>query len=322
MSYLNINPIYLFSGAILGLIFVICDAVYLLAFGSETHRRSANRRLQQLDKSTNRESTIIQLRRERGVDDRLQTLPFLASIGKLVTQSGVTIGLWNIAALCCTAALIAFLALFIWRDLLEACFGAVFAGTALPLLVLRYLRKRRLAKFTNQFPEALDLMVRSLRAGHPVPAAIRLAARELPDPLGSEFGMVEDEITYGLDLETAMRNMNDRVGQEDLPLFVTSVAIQASSGGNLTEILANLCEVVRARVKMRRKIRALSSEGRSSAMILTSIPIILFCIINWMSPNFYGAHWSNPLLIHGLAAGALWMLIGNLVMRRMINFRF
>jgi len=309
-------------GAIVGIILVISEAVYLLTFGSGVHRRSANRRLSQLDKATDRESAIVQLRRERGVGERLQSTPYLARLSKLITQSGVTIGLRNIATLCCGSALAAFVALFLWRGALAACAGGLFAGTVLPLLVLRYLRKRRLAKFTNQFPEALDLMVRSLRAGHPVPAAIRMAARELPDPLGSEFGMVEDEITYGLDLETAMRNMNERVGQEDLPLFVTSVAIQASSGGNLTEILSNLCEVVRMRVKMRRKIRALSSEGRSSALILTSIPIILFFIINWMSPEFYGAHWSDPWLGRGLAAGAVWMAIGNLVMRRMINFKF
>lgn len=321
MTLPSIDPIYLFSGAIIGVILVICDAVYLLAFGSGAHRRTANRRLSQLDKASDRNSAIVQLRRERGIDDQLQAMPLLAPFNRLVTQSGVTIGLWNIAALCCGAAVLAFGALFLWRGLADACAGAAFAGTILPLLVLRYLRKRRLAKFTTQFPEALDLMVRSLRAGHPVPAAIRMAARELPDPLGSEFGMVEDEITYGLDLETAMRNMSARVGQEDLPLFVTSVAIQASSGGNLTEILSNLCDVVRMRVKMRRKIRALSSEGRSSAMILTSIPIVLFGVINWMSPTFYGAHWSDPWQSRGLTGGALWMLIGNLVMRRMINFK-
>lgn len=318
----DIDPIYLFSAAIVGVILVIGDAVYLLAFGSDTHRRTANRRLSQLDKSGDRESAIVQLRRDRGIDDRFHAAPWLAPLSRLVTQSGVTIGVWNLAALCAAAAAVAFLALFLWRDLIAGCAGAAFAGAVLPILVLRHLRKRRWAKFTDQFPEALDLMVRSLRAGHPVPAAIHMAARELADPLGSEFGMVEDEITYGLDLETAMRNMNNRVGQEDLPLFVTSVAIQASSGGNLTEILANLCDVVRMRVKMRRKIRALSSEGRASAMILTSIPIILFIVINWMSPAFYGAHWSNPWLGRGLAVGAGWMLIGNLVMRRMINFKF
>ena len=200
--------------------------------------------------------------------------------------------------------------------------GLLFLGLIVPFKVLRWLRARRQTKFTDQLPEALDIIVRSLRAGHPVPAAIKMAAREMADPIGSEFGMAEDEITYGLDVETAMRNMYDRVGQEDLPLFVTSVAIQSSSGGNLTEILSNLTDVIRMRAKMRRKIRALSAEGRMSALILSSVPIVLFVLLNWITPKFYGDHWDHPWMSWGLGIAGFWMAIGNLVMRRMINFRF
>jgi tight adherence protein B len=233
------------------------------------------------------------------------------------------LSLANLALLCAGGAVGAgAAALVLTHDAFKSALIGVFAGTVLPLFVLRRLRNRRRAKFTEQLPEALDLIVRSLRAGHPVAASIKLTAREFRDPLGSEFGMIDDEITYGLDLETALRNMLDRVGQEDLPLFAASVAIQASSGGNLTDILSNLCEVIRARVKMRRKIRALSSEGRASAMILSSVPIVLFMLINWISPDFYRAHWSDPLMTRGLLGAAIWMGIGNLVMRRMINFKF
>src|SRR2546423_3289802 len=117
----------------------------------------------------------------------------------------------------------------------------------------------------------MDIMVRSLRAGHPVRVAGGLVAQELPDRIGTEFGIAADEITYGADVETAMRNLYFRVGQEDLPLFVTAVAIQGSTGGNLGEILANLSAVIRERFKMRRKIRALAAEGRASALILSSL---------------------------------------------------
>ena len=151
-------------------------------------------------------------------------------------------------------------------DLIEAVAAALVATLALPLAILVYLRKRRRQKFGEQFPEAIDIIVRSLRAGHPVPVAIGMVARELPDPVGTEFGIVADEITYGSDLETAMRNMLYRVGQEDLPLFVTSVAIQATTGGNLSQILDNLSKVIRERFKMRRKIKGLSAEGRAGAM--------------------------------------------------------
>ena len=125
-------------------------------------------------------------------------------------------------------------------DLLEALGAALFCCTLLPLLVLKFKRGRRQKAFGAQFPDALDIIVRSLRAGHPVPIAIAMVAREMADPIGTEFGIVADEITYGADLETGMRNLYFRIGQEDLPLFVTAVAIQSSTGGNLGEILQNL----------------------------------------------------------------------------------
>src|SRR6202008_4708163 len=164
-----------------------------------------------------------------------------------------------------------------------------------PYLGLVVLRSRRQGKFGQQFPDAIDIIVRSLRAGHPVPIAISMVARELPDPIGSEFGIASDEITYGADLETAMRNLYFRVGQADLPLFVTAVAIQGSTGGNLSEILENLSAVIRLRFKMRRKIRALAAEGRASALILSSLPIGMFFIVNIVSPSFYGRGWDQDI---------------------------
>jgi tight adherence protein B len=175
--------------------------------------------------------------------------------------------------------------------------------------------------FGAQFPDALDIIVRSLRAGHPVPVAVAMVGRELPDPMGTEFGIVSDEITYGSELEGALRSLYFRVGQEDLPLFVTAVAIQGSTGGNLSEILENLSAVIRQRFKMRRKIRALASEGRASAMILSSLPIAIFIMIQIVAPEFYRSVWQYDLTKIGLVAAAVWMGIGNLIMFRMVNFK-
>jgi tight adherence protein B len=183
------------------------------------------------------------------------------------------------------------------------------------------LRGRRQKKFGAQFPDAIDIIVRSLRAGHPVPVAVSMVAREMPDPIGSEFGLVVDEITYGADLETAMRNLNFRVGEADLPLFVTAVAIQGSTGGNLGEILNNLSGVIRQRFKMRRKVKSLASEGRMSALILSSLPIAMFIIVQVVSPDFYASVWQYDLTKMGLSAAAAWMAVGNLVMFRMVNFK-
>src|SRR5437588_9202327 len=144
-------------------------------------------------------------------------------------------------------------------------------------------------KVEPTFADARDMIVSSMRAGHHVPIASTVIARELKDPIGSEFGIVADEITYGADLESALRNLYFRLGQDDLPLFVTAVAIQGSTGGNLGEILENLSSVIRDRFKMRRKIRALASEGRASALILSSLPIMMFLIIQFVAPDFYAS---------------------------------
>ncbi len=170
-----------------------------------------------------------------------------------------------------------------------AMIAALVCGVVLPPLVLRILRGRRQKKFSAQFPDGIDIIVRSLRAGHPVPIAITMVGKEMTDPIGTEFGIVSDELTYGSDLETAMRNLYFRVGTDDLPLFVTAVAIQRSTGGNLGEILENLSSVIRQRFKMRRKIRALAAEGRASALILSSLPIGMFAVIQFLVPNFYAS---------------------------------
>jgi tight adherence protein B len=243
-------------------------------------------------------------------------------LNRLVLQSGLTLGIGKLVLFASVSALIAFGVMFLVRgNLLQALLAGLFCGTALPYLVLRILRGKRQKKFGAQFPDALDTIVRSLRAGHPVPIAITMVAREQPDPVGSEFGIVVDEITYGADLETAMRNLYYRIGQDDLPLFVTAVAIQSSTGGNLGEILENLSKVIRDRFKMRRKIRALASEGRASALILSSLPIAMFLIINVVSPQFYSSVWNEDLTKLALTLAGCWMGVGNFIMYRMVNFK-
>jgi tight adherence protein B len=171
----------------------------------------------------------------------------------LLLQSGLSIGFGRLMLLIALGMIAAFGGAMMFDGKLSHAAGAaLFCGLVLPLLVLKFLRSRRQKKFGAQFPDAIDVIVRSLRAGHPVPIAITMVAREMQDPIGSEFGIVTDEITYGADLETAMRSLYFRVGSDDLPLFVTAVAIQGSTGGNLGEILENLSAVIRQRFKMRR----------------------------------------------------------------------
>ena len=142
-------------------------------------------------------------------------------------------------------------------------------GIGLPLFVVRFIRNRRKAAFSTQLPDALDVVVRSLRSGHPVPTALTLVGREMPDPIGTEFGLTTDELTYGIDLPRALQNLSARVGVPDMSLLVTAVSLQSSAGGNLGEVLENLSRILRDRFQLKRKVRSLSAEGRFSAYGLT-----------------------------------------------------
>jgi tight adherence protein B len=318
-----IDPVYVVYGLAALTAILAAEAAYLLLHDTSSYRTRVNRRLEVSGKEANREKVLVQLRRERGLSDDGSMLLPIAWFNRLVIQSGVKVSMWRAAPILVgVAAAAGGGAYYVRTDLLQAGAAAALAAAVLPLAALLYLRKRRRQKFSAQFPEAIDVIVRSLRAGHPVPVAIAMVARELPDPVGSEFGMIADEITYGADLETAMRNMMHRVGQEDLPLFVTSVAIQVTTGGNLSQILDNLSKVIRERFKMRRKIKGLAAEGRAGAMILNITPFAVFGLVNLISPAFYGAVWDHPWTKITLGGAVFWMFIGNLIMRRMVNFKF
>jgi tight adherence protein B len=321
MSF-DFDPVYLIYLLVAASAGLFVEGVYLLFFSGGSYRKNVNRRLKLLKNQPDRENILVQLRRERGLSNTGGYSIALESLNRLVLQSGLTIGVAKLLMIVAFATVASFaIGMVVRGNLTDALLIALFFGIALPYLVVRFLRSRRQKAFGAQFPDALDMIVRSLRAGHPTPIALTMVAREMQDPIGSEFGIVVDEITYGADLETALRNLNVRIGQDDLPLFVTAVAIQGSTGGNLGEILENLSGVIRQRFKMRRKIRALAAEGRASALILSSLPIVMFLIIQIVSPNFYASVWDIPLTKQALIAAGCWMGIGNLIMYRLVNFK-
>jgi len=319
----QIDPIYLVSGFV-GIAAVLAvEAIYLLFFSNVTYRKRINRRLDLMSDKPNREEALVILRRERGLTGEGFYMTRVKAFNRLVLQSGVTLGLYRVALLMAVAGLASGLGVWIWKqEILWAAIAVPLFGLAVPLFMLRWLRARRHNKFAAQFPDAIDIIVRSLKAGHPVPIAIAMVAREMGDPVGTEFGILADEVTYGSDLETAMRNLMFRVGQEDLPLFVTAVSIQTASGGNLREILDGLSQVIRERGKLRRKVRSISTEGRMSAYILTAVPILLACSMQVMMPEMYGSVIDEPLTWYLLSGTVFWLILGNAIMFKMSNFKF
>ncbi|MDP3495972.1 MAG: type II secretion system F family protein [Hyphomonadaceae bacterium] len=199
--------------------------------------------------------------------------------------------------------------------------GALVAVSVLPVGFLKWAASRRHTALGKQLPQGLDIIVRSLEAGHPVPTAIALVAREMPDPIGSEFGMAADEIAYGATLSEAVTRMSARCRHPDVRLFAATVRLGDRTGANLARLLRLNASTVRERLKMRLKIKAVSSEGRASALILTAAPFLVGLFMQLSSPSFYGNVIQEPLIQKGLAALGVWMFIGNIVIRRMINLR-
>ena len=318
----SFSPIYVVYAAAALTGIMIAEGCYLLYAGRSDKRLAINRRMKLQENKISQEQVLIQLRKERGLDagtslfspDRFRALR---------TQSGMVMPLPKFLMITTGVALAMTLAaLWYGLPLLLAILLFVMLAPLLPVLVLRTKRSRRVKRFGVQLPEALELITRGLKAGHPVPVAISMVSREMPDPIGTEFGVISDEVTYGSDLVSALNSLFDRVGQEDLPLFVTAVSIQTSSGGNLREILDGLSTTIRERGKLRRKVRAISTEGRMSAYILTAVPALLFAAIMVLMPQFYSQVWDVPKTWYLLGGSVTWLMLGNIIMFKMSNFRF
>ncbi|HEV7252137.1 MAG TPA: type II secretion system F family protein [Mesorhizobium sp.] len=296
------------------------EAFYLLYAGQADRRAAINRRMKLSDGGISQEQVLVQLRKERGGSGGFQ---LSRSLARLRAQSGLVMPLSRFLSATSLAAVGLALA-GVWFGLPPAIGlpAALPLSALMPVMTLRFLKKRRHKRFGQQLPEALELITRGLKAGHPVPVAIAMVAREMPDPIGTEFGVVADEVTYGSDLVSALHAMFERVGHEDLPLFVTAVSIQSSFGGNLREILDGLAGVIRSRGKLRRKVRAISTEGRMSAYILTAVPVLLMVAVNILAPDYYAEVWDEPMTWLLLGGAVSWLAIGNLIMFKMANFRF
>ena len=199
-------------------------------------------------------------------------------------------------------------------------FAGSFAGVGVPHYITGKMIKRRLNKFTQYFPDAIELMVRGLRSGLPITETLGIVASELPGPVGVEFRAVSDKMKIGRTMEAALQDTADRLGTPEFQFFVITLAIQRETGGNLAETLSNLADVLRKRSQMRLKIRAMSSESKASAMIVGSLPFIVFTLVWIMNPTYMHGFFTDQRLIVAGLGGLCWMSIGVFIMAKMVNF--
>ena len=310
-----------FAILVFAAVLTACQGVFGLVTVAK-QKRTVNRRLRVADRiEGGLSSLVIELRKQRGLtaDGDRRGLRWLS---ELVVQSGVPYDRKTWAMGVGGAALVgAFGGLVLGHGLIAALIGLLVCGLWGPILFLKIMAGRRAKALGAQLPQALEIIVRSLEAGHPVPTAIALVGREMPDPIGSEFGMAGDEIAYGATLEQAVERMSGRCRHPDVDLFAATVRLQERSGGNLTGLLKLNAATVRERHKMRLKIRAASSEGRASALILTLTPFIVGGFMQISSPDFYGEVIHMSFVRYALMALGVWMFIGNLIIRKMIDMR-
>jgi tight adherence protein B len=287
-----------------------------------TQKRKLNQRLKVGEKIEGISALVVELRKQRGLTaagDRSRSLKWLSN---LIVASGLPYDQKKWLTYVAAAALIGGAAGWVLlHGLLFAAGGFLLGGIFAPLAVLKFIAGKRHAALGHQLPQALDIIVRSLEAGHPVPAAVALVGREMGDPIGTEFGMAADEIAYGATLEQAVERMSERCQHPDVDLFAATVRLQERTGGNLTGLLKLNANTVRDRHKMRLKIKAASSEGRASALILTAAPFLALGMIMVISPHFYGDVINEPMVKYGLEGLGFWIFLGNMIMRRMIDMR-
>lgn len=290
--------------------------------GVRRARRAVNRRLATAERAGSLGDLVLELRKQRGVTEDGGSIFSWTWLADLVMRSGVTVDPRRWALI--LAGLVlggGFAGLFFLHNIFAALGGALAFGVGGPIGYLIFRTSARSKALSQQLPGALEVMVRSLEAGHPIPTAISLVGREMPDPIGSEFGMAADEIAFGATLEQAVARIADRCRHQDVDLFSAAIRLQEKAGGNLTGLLKMLARTVRERHKMRLKIRAASSEGRMSAYILSAAPIICFIFVNVAQPHYYSDLMHTRFIQIGLGVLAGLLVTGNLIMRRMIDMR-
>ena len=298
------------------------------------HRKAVNKRLSLIASGEDRELVTGKLLKNRP-RDYAHLPPFLAKratgFERIVFTSGIALTASQIATFMAVGfAAIALILILLFSltgtglsfgTIQLALIAALAISVGLPYLVIKRMALKRQKKMEQQFPIALDIFVRALRSGHPVASAIDLLTREMEDPIGSEFGIVSDEVSYGADLVVALNHMADRWDLEDMRMFVVSLSVQSQTGGNLAEILDNISGVIRDRQSMFMKVRALSSEGRMTGWMLSILPVAAFLLVFTGAPDFYLNVADDPIFIIGSISLLTLYVLGIMTIRRMIDLK-
>lgn len=325
---MHLDPLMVFYVAVVVAALALLEGFYLL-ITARSIDKVANRRLRLIAKDPNQRAAYQLLRRKTlgegaapWLVSTLQSSP-LRALDELIATSGLTLTTRQACMIMAALAPPCFLLILLFSGLgaLASLALAIIIAIALPLLAIGRVRKRRLAHIGGQLPDAIDMLARSLRAGHPVPTGIQMVAHEMADPIGSEFGLVSDEMSYGLDFKDALEKMGKRVPLQDINYMIVAMRIQHGTGGSLAEILSSLASVIRARQNLFAKVRALSAEGRFAGLILCLMVPAVVALLLIMNPHYFDDAKIATGLAITLGAAAFLYVIGVLMMRKVVNIR-
>ncbi|RMH45997.1 MAG: pilus assembly protein TadB [Alphaproteobacteria bacterium] len=319
---LSIEPII--YGAIFVGVLLLVEGIYLTVFGkSISMNRRVNRRLEMLEKGAGREEVLEQLRKEMSQHLNSSSIPLYSIIADKAQKGNIAFSPKALVAVMGILSVVCFVLLSVGTEagLPIRIIVSVAMGVGAVYVWVNNKAKKRLALIEEQLPDAIELMVRSLRVGHPFSAAIGIVAKEVPDPLGSEFGIIADEAAYGGDVSESLKALAERMDMQDLRFLAVAVSIQQKSGGNLAEILEGLSKVIRARFKLFRRVKAITAEAKWSGMFLSVFPLIALVAINVLQPNYYDKVKDTAAFIPAALVVAVFLTVNVIFMKMMVNIK-
>ena len=313
---------------IYGLIFVgvlvLVEGIYLVTFGKSISLNSrVNRRLEMLDKGAGREQVLDQLRKEMQQHMKARSIPLYSLLAEKAQKAAIAFTPRQLIGIMAGVAVLAFVGLSIGTETeppVRALISVVMGIGAVYFWVNKKAAKR-MSMIEEQLPDAVELMVRSLRVGHPFSSAISIVSKEIEDPLATEFGIIADESAYGRDVGEALKDMAERLDMQDLRFLSVAVTIQQQSGGNLAEILAGLAKVIRARFRLFRRVKAITAEAKWSGKFLSGFPLVCLLVILVNDPGYYDEVIDHPWFIPACFIVGLFLTANLFVMKMLTNIK-
>ncbi|WP_096785018.1 type II secretion system F family protein [Rhodobacter sp. CZR27] len=305
-------------------VLLLVEGIYLTVFGKSISLNSrVSRRLALLEKNQNREQVLEQLRKEMSQHMNAKGIPLYSVLASKAQKANIAFSPQALILVMVLLSGVAYLGLTIGTGaaLPVRVVVAIAMGVGGVYVWVNNKAKKRMALIEEQLPDAVELMVRSLRVGHPFNSAIGIVAREVPDPLGTEFGMIADEAAYGRDIAECIRAFAERMESQDLRFLAVAVSIQQQSGGNLAEILEGLAKVIRARFKLFRRVKAITAEAKWSGTFLSAFPVLALVMISVLKPDYYDGVKETPLFVPAALVVGVFLVANVIFMKIMVNIK-